>query len=114
LIGDGPALLVYIGGIVACAMLWRRAPFAAMLAMIGLSLMLFALLAGALFSNYMVTNRAAMSSMGSMMSAAFFVFSIVRAVGVGLILAGVFAQRRVDDRGFSVDTYPANPYQQNQ
>lgn len=110
LLSQLPMLLAYIGGMIACAVLWRRASFAAMLAIIGLSLMLFTTLGGAVVSGYFISNRGSTSvaQMSAWMSISALAFSIIRGAGLALVIAGVFAQRqRFEERGFDVSTqYP--------
>ena len=115
LVGQAPMLIVYLGGIILCAVLWQRASFAAMLAVIGLALMLFTTLGSAIVTNYIIQNRASSTgaSMGTLLSISAFVFSVVRAVGLALVIAGVLVQRRPEDRGFDVATEPFQPGRRN-
>ena len=108
LLNQAPMLLVYVGGMAFCAVYWRRASLAAMLAVIGLALMLFTTLAGAVVTNYIIQNRNATgASMSSMLMVSGLAFSVVRAVGLALVVAGVFVHRREgEDRGFNVEMMP--------
>ena len=108
LLGQAPMLLVYIGGMVVCGIYWRRASLAAVLAVIGLALMLFTTLAGAVVTNYIIQNRSGTgASISTMLQVSGLAFSFVRAVGLALVVAGVFVHRREgEDRGFNVELMP--------
>ena len=110
LLSQVPSLLVYVGGIVLAAVWMRRAPTAATLTIIGLAIMLVSMLAFTLFQNYVITSRAAGSavSIGQMLTWAGLASSILRAIGLALVVAAVFANRsRVElHSGFDVRSGP--------
>lgn len=96
-----PLLLVYLGGMVLAAVWWRRAPGAAMFAIAGLGLMLLSSVAGSGMTIYVMNNRGSgtMTSFAQTMGVLSFAFSILRAVGLALVVAGVFAGRPRGDEG---------------
>jgi hypothetical protein len=104
-LNQAPLLLVYIGGIVLAAVWARRAPLAAILTLIGLAIMLVATLGFALFQNYVIVNRnnSAMT-IGQMLQWAGLASSVLRAIGLGMVVAGVFVNRPTEARisGFDV------------
>ena len=90
-----PMLLVCVGGIVFAARYWRRWPRPAMLAVTGLALMLFASVAGAAAQAYFIGSAGpgGMGAVALRMQVIGFAFTMVRAVGLGLLVAAVFAAR---------------------
>jgi hypothetical protein len=93
-----PYLLVYVGGMIVCAILWRKAPTAAMLAMGGLGLMLFGTLATRFLSMYLVQTRLRSSSMtsaqiGNVMTVLSLAGGLVHGGGLAAIIAAVFIGR---------------------
>jgi hypothetical protein len=106
LAGQSPTLLVYIVGIVLCAVWWRRAPRAAMLAMVGCGLLLFTSIAISFVQVYYMNNRNAMpmSSLSTIMTTVAIVGSVLRGAGFVLLLCAVFVGRpRVaQESGFEV------------
>jgi hypothetical protein len=94
-LGQAPTLLIYLAGIVLCAVWWRRAPRAAMLALIGTGILLATSVAVTLATVYYINNRAAtpVSSLSMIMTFIGIGGSVLRAVGFGLVLFAVFAQR---------------------
>lgn len=100
-----PLLLVYVVGMVLAARWWRRAPRAAMLALSGLSLLLLATLGGSAVQALLVAGApaGALASMAMKMQVYYFAFTVLRAIGTGLIVAAVFAGRpREASGGFDV------------
>jgi len=97
-----PLLLVLIGGIVWAAMLWRRAPKAAMLAMAGLVIMLVSLIASVTITAYIISNRTVAAASPALQISGF-AFGIARAVGLGLVVAAVFANRQQVGGAFPVE-----------
>ncbi|MEA2735595.1 MAG: hypothetical protein QOE14_2046 [Humisphaera sp.] len=97
LLTQAPMLLVYLGGMMFCALMWRRAGSGAMLAMIGLGLMLLSTIGSTLMVAFVVRNQSAagtsMASLGQMMTVVAIVSSLIRAGGLALVVAGVFANR---------------------
>jgi uncharacterized membrane protein len=106
LAGQSPTLLVYLVGIVLCAVWWRRAPRAAMLAMVGCGLLLFTSVAISFVQVYYINNRGSMpvSSLSAIMTTVALVGSVLRGAGFVLLLCAVFAGRpRVfQESGFEV------------
>jgi uncharacterized protein YqgC (DUF456 family) len=96
LFGQMPTLLVYLGGIVLCAVWSRRAPRAAMLAMIGCGVLLLTSIAVAFVTNYYIMNRGGptpAATMGQIMVAVAIVGSVLRAAGFAMVLGAVFVGR---------------------
>ena len=107
-----PLLLVYVVGMVLAARWWRQAPRAAMLALSGFALLLLATLGGSAVQALLVagTPAGALASMAIKMQVYFFVFTVLRAIGTGLVLAAVFAGRPRASGGFDVQgVAPAVP-----
>jgi hypothetical protein len=99
-----PLLSVYVIGIVICAVRARRAPGGAVLAIVGLGLMLLSSLE-VLVGQAMVVqgSGASMASRGQMMMVVSILGMILRTVGVVLLIAAVFAGRADTVRsGFEV------------
>jgi len=101
LVSLAPILLVYVVGIILTAMWWRRAPGAAMLAMIGLGILLLGNVGGTFIQAYVISNRAAAgaATMGQQMAILGIVLSIVRAAGTALLIAAVFKGRPRAEEG---------------
>jgi hypothetical protein len=97
---QSPMLLVYVIGIVFCAVRARRAPTAGVLAMAGLGLLLFATV-GVTFVQGMafVQNGAGPSTWRQVLTFAGFGGMLVRAVGTVLLIAAVYAGRPKEFRG---------------
>jgi hypothetical protein len=95
--GQAPLLLAYVVGMVVCAVCWRRASQAAMLAMLGLGIMLLTSLAVPLIQNQMILNRSSRGGSYTSLSQVFFwigmITSLLRAAATGLLVAGVFVGR---------------------
>jgi hypothetical protein len=106
LVSLAPILLVYVVGIILAAMWWRRAPGAAMLAMIGLGVLLIGNVGGMFIQASVVANRAATGAvaMGQQMAILGIALSVVRAAGTALLIAAVFKGRpRLEEgRAFEV------------
>ena len=100
----GPMLIVYLGGMILAGMWWRRMPRAAMLAMAGLGVMMVTSIAGPLTTTLLIRNRA--SSAGSIGQSVMMlngVFSLVRTIGLALLVAAVFVGRKRDDAAFPIE-----------
>jgi hypothetical protein len=93
-------LLVLVGGIVLAATWWRRAPRAAALTMTGLGLMLLCELVN-VGLRYWTTNG---SLNGQAIMMVVTGMQILRSVGLGMVVAAVFAGRpgRAEERAFEV------------
>src|SRR5688572_8508459 len=105
-----PLLLVYVVGIVLAAAWARRAPLAAMLTLVGLGIMLVATVGQMFMQNYLITgrNRTAMS-IGQMFQWLSLGSSILRAIGLGMVVGGVFANRPPPEPrggGFDIQSGP--------
>ena len=100
-----PHLLVCIGGIILAAMWWRRAPRAATLMIFGLAILLLCSLASAGMTIYMINNRNN-PTLGSIAQTHAFIhiaLHLLRAFGLGLLVAAAFAGRpRPVGGGFEV------------
>ena len=109
MMGQGPTLLVYLIGIVLCAVWWRRAPRAAVMAIIGCAVLLSTSIAVSFGTVYYITNRGSSpaATIGAMMTTIAIVGSVFRAAGFFLLLCAVFAERPrvVANTGFDVQ-YP--------
>jgi hypothetical protein len=109
LFGQMPTLLVYLGGIVLCAVWSRRAPRAAMLAMIGCGLLLLTTIGQAFATAYYINNRGGtpVATLGQIMAAVALVASVLRAAGFAMVLGAVFVGRPqvAQQSGFEVRAY---------
>jgi hypothetical protein len=95
-ITQGPVTLVYIVGLILSILMRRRAPLACTLAMCGLLLLLVLTLIQPLVMQHIINSQ---SNSGSGQSVNMFaivgVVSVsLHAIGLGLLTAGVFVQRR--------------------
>ena len=104
--GQAPVLLVYLFGIILCAARWRRAPRAAMLALIGTGMMLLTTLVTGFLVAYVIANQSSLGlpvgRMGQLLAYVSIGGSILRAAGFALVLAAVFTQREYSGHGFDV------------
>jgi FtsH-binding integral membrane protein len=108
LVSMSPMLLVCLGGMVIAGLWWRRAPKAAMFAMAGLGITLLAMLLSPLIQVYVVRSGAP-ATVGQTVAVMSIAFGLVRAVGMGLLIAGVFAGRSNVEAGFPVASQAAQP-----
>ena len=105
LVGLAPILIVYVGGMVLAAVWWGRGPRAAALAMAGLALSLIATLGVTIAQSWAIGNRGTTptTSLAYTMSMIGIGSSLLRAAGLALVIAGVFAGRpRPAGRAFEV------------
>jgi hypothetical protein len=105
LLGQSPMLLTYIGGIIVCALLWRRAPVSALLAMLGIGTMLLATLVSIGSSMWMMRNRSGTpaASIGTVMTVVALFSTVLRAGGLALMIAAVFTGRTAAEvSGFDI------------
>ena len=104
MVWQSPALLVYVGAILICALRARRAPRAATLAIIGLGLMLLGAVGVTVVQGVAIQRlNAGSASWRQVMMITGVVGVVVRAAGVGLLVAAVFAGRlREVGGGFEV------------
>ena len=97
LAGQAPTLLVYLVGLVLAGVWWRRAPKAALFAMMGCGILLLTTVGTTFGYAYVVNTRGAGPTPATTISQIMFVIAIVgsvlRAAGIALLLAGVFAGR---------------------
>jgi hypothetical protein len=111
MLGQSPHLLVCVGGMILCTLFWRRAPTAAMLALIGLGVMLVSAVASAMLQNYLLQQRLASgqsaASFGQTMLWVGIGWSIIRSIALGLLVAAVFVGRPevALSSGFEVQPY---------
>jgi hypothetical protein len=106
LAGQLPVLMVYVGGMALCAMWWRRARGAAMWALMGLTLMLVATVGSTAMQTYLFATRVqagtSAQQLGHVLFAVGIGSSIVRAIGLGMVVAAVFVGRQREESGFEV------------
>ena len=97
MLGQSPLLLVYLLGIVLCAVWWRRAPQAAILALAGCAILLLSSIGFAFIQQQLIQNfnrgGATAQSYGQAMMWIGIGNSIIRAFAIGLLLFAVFAGR---------------------
>jgi len=97
LLTQTPLLLVYFLGVILCAVWWRRAPTAAMLALAGCALLLLTTIGFAWVQNQMIQSRMSSGTTAQAYAQSLMWVSIgssiFRAAGMGLLLAAVFAGR---------------------
>ncbi len=99
-----PLLLVYLVGLVLVIVYWRRAPLSAMLALIGLIILVLAMFGSPLIQMFIANASRPVSSLGQTITLLSFAFSILRAIGMGLLIAAIFTNRRpAIDFGFTVE-----------
>ena len=110
LVMSAPLLLVYLVGMIMAGRWWRRAPRPAMFAMTGLALLLLATLAGSATQAFFIANPGpgGMASAATRMQVFGFAFMVVRAAGMALVVAAVFAGRSTAS-GFDVRLAAAEP-----
>src|SRR5687767_6584493 len=110
MLSQAPMLLVYVGGLIVCALMWRRTPTGAMLAIAGLGIMLIVTFAQSAITTYVITNRGAApaTSIANTMMWVGPGMSLIRAFGLALLIVGVFANRprAADVSGFEVQPPP--------
>jgi hypothetical protein len=98
LIALAPQLLVYVAGGILAVAWWRRHPLASGLALGGLGLKLVASLLQVAWSHHLnrviAEGRLEPSQVQARMTAVGVVDGLMHAVGLGLIVAAVFAGRR--------------------
>ena len=110
LVMASPLLIVYLVGMVLAGRWWRRAPRAAMLAMSGLALLVVAALAGPAVQAIFIANPGpgGMGSAATRIQVFAFAFMLVRAAGMALVVAAVFAGRSATS-GFDVRPAATEP-----
>ena len=106
----GPLLITYVVGMVLAARYWRRAPRPAMFAMSGLALLLLATVVGSAVQAFLLANTppAGMAGVGTRLQLFGFAFTLLRAAGMGLVVAAVFTARGTAG-GFDVQPVPDHP-----
>lgn len=96
LVGAGPTLLVYIGGIIAALIYWGRAPKPCALVLAGTLILFFASIAMPYVQMHLLQNRTAMTaSISQTLMILGFTSSIIRAIGTALLLWGAFTNRPI-------------------
>ena len=98
-----PVLLVYLAGIVLALVHWQRYPSPARFALFASAALLVVSVAQALVYHYLLMERIergwTAAQAGVLLAAAGFIFSLLHAAGLGLLLAGVFAGRKAATQG---------------
>ena len=98
LAGQAPVLLVYVIGIVLAFVFWGRHRMPAMLTLIACIVMLLTSIGQTFLWHVLLQMRESMGwpmqKYGNVMSAVALVSSVLRAIGLGLLLAAVFAARK--------------------
>lgn len=101
----GPVILVYCVGMGFCLVYWARAPRAVRFAFLGLLLLFIATIGSPIVFAVVVSNQSPQTV--AVMLVTSLIFSVLRAVGTGLLIAAVFAGRQhVQARGFEIDQPP--------
>lgn len=110
-IAQGATLLVYLAGIVLAAMWWRRAPRAAMLTVVGLAVMLISSFAAPFAQVYFINNASAVpgASLGQTMVWVAAASSLVRAVGLALLVGAVFVNRPHENAQSGFEVHSSQP-----
>lgn len=107
LLSQAPVLLAYLAGIVICAVLWRRAPRAALLAMLATVLMLVTLVGTSVLQSQMIMNRAPGTNY-TPLAILGIAGALARAAAFMLLLIAVFTGRpRRETMGFEVGMHAA-------
>jgi hypothetical protein len=103
LIGQSPQLVVYVGGLILCLVMWSRHPRPALLAFLGCTMLLVATIGFSFAQVSMMAQRAgsgmSISQIGTMMSVVGLAAGVVRAAGFILLLCAVFAARQPQSLG---------------
>ena len=106
LLWQAPTLLVYVGGIIACALFRRRAPAAAAWTFAGLILLFLSSIGFPLIQTWIVASGATATSIGATLSILGLAFSVSRGAGIALLLVGVFTGRESVSGGFEISPNP--------
>jgi hypothetical protein len=121
LLGQVPVLLAYLLGIILALVMWRRYPRPALLTLMGVSLLLLVSVVTPFLSMSLTFRRAGDGGgherIGFLLSAISLGSSLLRAAGVGLLLAAVFIGRsrpaphgeRVPESRFGAGGRPRRP-----
>lgn len=91
-----PLALVYLAGIVACIICWRRSPRAAGFALAGLLVLLTGHVAGSVVTAWLIHNAGVngnAANLGAMLSSLSLLRSAGFAAGMGALLIAVFIDR---------------------
>jgi hypothetical protein len=93
-----PHLLVYLAGLILAIVFHQRAPRAAMLTMVGTGVMLILAIGVPFLQMTLINQRTAgnAGNISTMMSVVSFTSGLIRAIALGLIIAGVFVGRKAD------------------
>lgn len=102
LAGQSPVLLVYLVGLILALAFWRRHPGSCLLTLIATSLLLGVAVTQTFVTQCLVRAIAEMDwpheKLGWVLSAFALTCSLLRAIGLGCLLAAVFLGRRVAQR----------------
>jgi hypothetical protein len=95
MVGQLPALLAYVGGIVFAIIFLGRYPRPALLALLGCVVLLAASIGHPILQTTILSNRGSrtMASTGQLLSVLSLGFSVLRAGGFVLLICGVFVGR---------------------
>jgi len=97
-LGVTPIMLVYLVGLVLALVFWRRCPVSCVLTLIATLLLLGLIVTSTFVYQYLFHARAEMDwppeRIELMYSVIRFVSSLLHALGIGLLLAAVFAGRK--------------------
>jgi len=99
ILGQLPQYLVLLGGAIVALARWRRHPQASLLVLIGVGVLFFDSLASDVLNAALplvAASRAlrfGYSRLGNVLGACRVVFSVIAAIGYGLLLAAAFAGR---------------------
>ena len=104
----GPQIAIYIAGLAACVVFWRRMSSAALFAAIGLTLQLFATGVSMMMPVLLFRSGSGAASAGATYTVIMVFNSLIRAAGLGLLVGAVFKDRQREPRGFEV-AIPATP-----
>jgi len=97
LLSLAPILLVYLAGVVVALVNWQRYPSPARFTFFASATLLVASVAQAVVFHYLLVERVergwSVAQAGALLAGVGLLFSLLHAAGLGLLLAGVFAER---------------------
>jgi hypothetical protein len=102
LLGQFPVLVVYVVGVILASLFWRRYPGPCLLVLLATGLLLVVTVTQPFVTQYLFRARSdlgwANEKLGRMVGAVGMTGSLLRAIGLGLLLAAVFLGRGVTQR----------------
>ncbi len=103
LLGQTPVLLVYLLGPILALVFWRRCPVSSLLTLVASVLLLLLAVIQAFATQYLIIRARvelgwSSEEMSRVLSAVALVGNVLRALGLGLLLAAVFLGRRAAPR----------------